>query len=48
MEIIFIFIILIMISIIYFNKSIQKEYYNYHQIYEISDNYKKNNKDPFY
>ena len=31
-----------------FNQFIREEYYKNHELLTISDNYKKNNQDPFY
>ena len=44
-----IFFILISIpSILKFNSFVKNTYYEYHQIYKISDNYKENYRDPFF
>lgn len=48
MQIFFVFIFLILLMINKFNNHIKDQYYQYHQIFEVSDNYKKNNIDPFY
>ena len=47
---IFILIIFIMSIIFYisFNNFVIKEYYKNHPLYESSDNYVKNDKDPYY
>ena len=42
------FLFLCFIFIYKFNSFIKEEYYKNHELLTISDNYKKNNKDPFY
>ena len=42
------FIILFLALVLSFNSFIKNTYYEYHQIYRISENYKENYKDPFF
>ncbi len=42
------FIFILIASMLKFNSFIKNTYYEYHQIYKISDNYKENYKDPFF
>lgn len=42
------FIVISIALMLKFNSFIKDTYYEYHQIYKISDNYKENYKDPFF